>query len=71
MDCEKEEKEGVNEFEKIEQSFSFGDNADRIFADLEFDGGSFVMRQQANSPIEVGEKYIYLREVSYFSSVFS
>ncbi|KAF7624721.1 hypothetical protein Mgra_00010006 [Meloidogyne graminicola] len=71
LDCEKEEKEGVNEFEKIEQSFSFGDDADRIFADLEFDGGSFVMRQQANSPIEVGEKYIYFREVSYFFSVFS
>ena len=56
--------EKENEFEEIEQSMSIEDDADRIFADLEHESGGFVMRQQANSPIKVGEKFLFSIEVS-------
>jgi len=61
----KDEKENEHEFEQIEHSLSIGDDADRIFADLEHESGSFVMRQQVDSPIENVEKLLFF-EVSLF-----
>lgn len=57
LDNIKDEKENEQEFEQIEHSLSIGDDADRIFADLEHE---IVMRQQAISPIENIEKFIFL-----------
>uniref|UniRef100_A0A914LM11 Protein aurora borealis n=1 Tax=Meloidogyne incognita TaxID=6306 RepID=A0A914LM11_MELIC len=59
LDNIKDEKENEHEFEQIEHSLSIGDDADRIFADLEHESGSFVMRQQVDSPIENVEKLLF------------
>nr|CAD2200752.1 unnamed protein product [Meloidogyne enterolobii] len=61
LDNIKDEKENEHEFEQIEHSLSIGDDADQIFADLEHESGSFVMRQQVNSPIEKCRKVVIFR----------